>query len=103
MIGETKRLLQHYLPITDMQKRSLDHFVCLSSSVGGTMIPTSFHDDVMAGSSKRLARCLHPEASSQNNGVNIFSLISSGIPVPLSPMRISTLSPRFLVVARSSR
>jgi hypothetical protein len=80
-------------PITDMQKRSLDHFVCLSSSVGGTMIPTSFHDDVMAGSSKRLARCLHPEASSQNNGVNIFSLISSGIPVPLSRMRISTLSP----------
>jgi hypothetical protein len=29
------------VPITDIQKRSLDHFVCLSRSIGGTMIPTS--------------------------------------------------------------
>jgi hypothetical protein len=29
------------VPITDIQKQSLDHFVCLSRSIGGTMIPTS--------------------------------------------------------------
>jgi hypothetical protein len=33
------------------------------------------------------------------NGSNIFSLTSAGIPVPLSRIRISTLSPRFLVAA----
>src|ERR1019366_3573598 len=35
------------------------------------------------------------------NGLNIFSLTSSGIPVPLSRIRISTLSPRFFVEAES--
>jgi hypothetical protein len=40
-----------------------------------------------------------PEGLVVKNGLNIFSLISSGIPVPLSRIRISTLSPRFLVVA----
>src|SRR5262249_61758544 len=35
------------------------------------------------------------------NGLKIRSLISGGIPVPLSRMRISTLSPRSLVVAVS--
>src|ERR1700677_1196920 len=35
------------------------------------------------------------------NGLNIFSFTSAGIPVPLSRMRISTLSPRFFVAAVS--
>ena len=33
------------------------------------------------------------------NGLNIFSFTSGGIPVPLSRILISTLSPRFLVAA----
>src|SRR5580692_3423986 len=33
------------------------------------------------------------------NGLNIFSLTSAGMPVPLSRIRISTVSPRLLVVA----
>src|SRR3954453_2384570 len=33
------------------------------------------------------------------NGLNIFPLTSSGMPVPLSRIRISTFSPRFLVPA----
>src|SRR5262249_34478515 len=33
------------------------------------------------------------------NGLNIFSLTSGGMPVPLSRMRISTVLPRFLVAA----
>src|SRR5450759_2402405 len=41
-----------------------------------------------------------PEGLVVKNGLNIFSFTSSGIPVPLSRMRISTVSPRFLVVAR---
>ena len=36
------------------------------------------------------------------NGLNIFSLTSSGMPVPLSRMRISTVLPRFFVVAIST-
>jgi hypothetical protein len=35
------------------------------------------------------------------NGLNSFSFASGGIPVPLSRIRISTLLPRFLVVAAS--
>ena len=35
------------------------------------------------------------------NGLNIFSLTSGGMPVPLSRILISTLSPRFLVAADS--
>ena len=35
------------------------------------------------------------------NGLNSFSLTSGGMPVPLSRILISTLSPRFLVVAAS--
>src|SRR5580692_7947480 len=34
-------------------------------------------------------------------GLNIFSFTSAGIPVPLSRMRISILSPRFFVAALS--
>src|SRR5438876_6199643 len=34
------------------------------------------------------------------NGLNIFSCTSAGMPVPLSRMRISTVVPRFFVVAR---
>src|SRR4029077_5652570 len=34
------------------------------------------------------------------NGLNIFSFPSSGMPLPLSRMRISTVVPRFFVVAR---
>ena len=38
------------------------------------------------------------------NGLNIFSFTSGGMPVPLSRILISTLSPRFLVAAaRSAR
>ena len=36
------------------------------------------------------------------NGLNIFSFTASGMPVPLSRIRISTLPPRFLVVALSA-
>jgi hypothetical protein len=39
-IGRPARLVR-FVPITDIQKQSLDHFVCLSRSIGGTMIPTS--------------------------------------------------------------
>src|SRR3982075_4148991 len=39
-----------------------------------------------------------PEGLVVKNGLNIFSFTSFG-PVPLSRIRISTLSPRFLVVA----
>ena len=35
------------------------------------------------------------------NGLNIFALTSDGMPVPLSRILISTLSPRFLVAAAS--
>src|SRR5665811_636856 len=35
------------------------------------------------------------------NGLNIFSFTSGGMPVPLSRILISTLSPRFLVAAAS--
>src|ERR1700738_3427508 len=42
-----------------------------------------------------------PEGLVVKKGLNILSLISSGMPVPLSRIRISTLSPRFLVVAES--
>src|ERR1700730_10756265 len=35
------------------------------------------------------------------NGLNSFSLTSGGMPVPLSRILISTLSPRFLVAAKS--
>jgi hypothetical protein len=43
-----------------------------------------------------------PEGLVVKNGLNIFSLISAGMPVPLSQMRISILSPRFFVVAESN-
>ena len=36
------------------------------------------------------------------NGLKILSLMSGGMPVPLSRMRTSTLSPRFLVAAFST-
>ena len=36
------------------------------------------------------------------NGLNILSLASSGMPVPLSRMRISTSAPRFFVAASSA-
>src|ERR1019366_3440712 len=42
-----------------------------------------------------------PEGLVVKNGLNIFALASSGMPVPLSRIRISTLSPRFFVVAES--
>jgi hypothetical protein len=42
-----------------------------------------------------------PEGLVVKNGLNIFSLTSSGIPMPLSRIRISTLSPRFFVIAAS--
>lgn len=35
-------------------------------------------------------------------GLNIFSRTSGGIPLPLSRIRISTVSPRFLVAALST-
>ena len=37
------------------------------------------------------------------NGLNIFSFTSGGMPVPLSRILISTLSPRFLVDGREDR
>ncbi len=37
------------------------------------------------------------------NGLNIFSFTSGGMPVPLSRMRISTVSPRFFVAALKRR
>src|SRR6202043_601056 len=36
------------------------------------------------------------------NGLNIFSFTSNGMPAPLSRIRISTLLPRFFVVALST-
>jgi len=38
----------------------------------------------------------------RENGLNIFSSTSSGIPVPLSRIRISTVLPRFFVAAIST-
>ena len=37
----------------------------------------------------------------RKNGLNSFSFTSGGMPVPLSRILISTLSPRFLVAAAS--
>jgi hypothetical protein len=59
-----------------------------------------FHDDVVAYRQAKpgtFTRWL-----GRKKRMNIFSLTSFGIPVPLSRMRISTLSPRFFVTALSS-
>jgi hypothetical protein len=44
--------------------------------------------------------CPFPVSLVVRKGLNIFSFTSGGMPVPLSRIRISTVSPRSLVVAR---
>src|SRR3954466_14666587 len=58
-----------------------------------------FHNDVMAHQNP--APFPPPAGLVVKKGLNVFSLISAGMPVPLSRMRISTLSPRFFVATIS--
>src|SRR5208282_1940504 len=69
---------------------------CVSTSIDPPCCLT-----MMSWLSERPRPVPSPAGFVVKNGLNIFSLTSGGMPVPLSRILISTLSPRFLVAAAS--
>src|ERR1019366_6408799 len=69
---------------------------CVSTSIEPACCLT-----MMSWLSERPRPVPSPTGFVVKNGLNIFSFTSGGMPVPLSRILISTLSPRFLVAAAS--
>ena len=80
--------------------RTILNSVNSPGSVSTSIVPACCFT-MMSWLSERPRPVPSPAGLVVKNGLNIFSFTSGGMPVPLSRMRISTLSPRFLVAADS--
>src|SRR4029077_3168269 len=87
------------LPVAVMRGRTMMNSVNCPGSVATSILPPCCLT-MMSCVIDRPRPVPSPAGLVVKNGLNIFSRTSGGIPVPLSRMQISTVVPRFFVVAR---
>src|SRR3954469_11402381 len=90
--------LLHYL--WHVRGRTILNSVNLPGALSRSMLPPCCFTTI-SWLIERPSPVPSPEGLVVKNGVNIFAFTLSGMPVPLSRMRISILCPRFLVIAYS--